>query len=50
MTTASQTFAVRYQAPYTGQWREQTFPTLDQAERMVAFYLSCGSPAQLVIR
>lgn len=41
-------YQVRYQVPYGDQqWRSQWFPTLAEAERMVAFYLSCGSPAHL---
>ena len=41
-------FKIRYFTPYQQQWREQTFPTLDEAKRMVEFYLSCGSPAELI--
>jgi len=41
-------YEVRYQVPYNAcEWRSQWFPTLDEAERMVAFYRSCGSPAHL---
>ncbi len=41
-------YEVRYRTPYGDQqWRSQWFPTLDEAERMVAFYISCGSPAHL---
>jgi hypothetical protein len=41
-------YEVRYQVPYNAcEWRSQWFRTLDEAERMVAFYLSCGSPAHL---
>lgn len=48
MQTTPKTFTVRYQTPYNScEWREQTFPTLDEAERMVSFYRSCGSPAHL---
>ena len=39
---------IRYFAPYGSGWREQWFPTLQEAERMIDFYLSCGSPAHLV--
>jgi hypothetical protein len=39
---------VRYQTPYNQtEWRSQWFPTLAEAERMVAFYLSCGSPSHI---
>ena len=41
-------FTIRYFTPYQQQWRTQSFPTLDEAQRMVQFYLSCGSPAELV--
>ena len=40
---------IRYQAPYNAcEWREQTFPTVEEADRMAAFYRSCGSPAEIV--
>jgi hypothetical protein len=42
------TFKIRYFTPYQQQWRTQSFSTLDEAKRMVEFYLSCGSPAELV--
>jgi len=39
---------VRYQTPYNQtEWRSQWFPTLDEAERMVTFYKSCGSPSHI---
>ena len=39
---------VRYQTPYGEcEWRSQWFPTLDEAERMVDFYRSCGSPSHI---
>jgi hypothetical protein len=41
-------FTIRYFTPYQQQWRTQSFPTLDEAQRMIQFYLSCGSPAELV--
>jgi len=42
-------FAIRFQSPYNAcEWRTQTFPTLVEAQRMVEFYRSCGSPAELV--
>jgi hypothetical protein len=41
-------YEVRYQTPYNAcEWRSQWFPTLAEAERMVEFYRSCGSPAHL---
>ena len=40
---------ITYQSPYNScQWRTQTFPTLKEAESMVNFYLSCGSPAHIL--
>jgi len=39
---------VRYQTPYNAcEWRSQWFPTLAEAERMVDFYRSCGSPSHI---
>ena len=41
-------FEVRYQTPYGEcEWRSQWFPTLEEAERMVDFYRSCGSPSHI---
>jgi hypothetical protein len=41
-------YEVRYQVPYNAcEWRSQWFSTLAEAERMVEFYRSCGSPAHL---
>ena len=42
-------YTITYQMPYNEcEWRTQSFSTLDEAERMIAFYQSCGSPAELV--
>ena len=42
-------YEVRYQTPYNQQeWRSQFFGTLQEAESMVVFYLSCGSKSYLV--
>lgn len=42
-------YEVRYQVPYNQcQWKSQWFNTLNEAERMVEFYLSCGSKSYLV--
>jgi hypothetical protein len=41
-------FEVRYQTPYNAcEWRSQWFTTLAEAQRMVEFYLSCGSPSHI---
>lgn len=39
---------IRYFSPYAQVWREQWFPTISEAEAMVEFYKSCGSPAHIV--
>jgi len=42
-------YEVRFQTPYNSQeWRSQWFNTLNEAERMVSFYLSCGSKSYIV--
>jgi hypothetical protein len=41
-------FEVRYQTPYNAcEWRSQWFKDLEEAERMVEFYRSCGSPSHI---
>ena len=48
-TSSKQMFTITYQVPYNNcEWRTQSFKTLAEAESMVAFYISCGSPAKLV--
>lgn len=42
----SEMFIIRYQTPYTQEWRTQSFSTFEEAKRMIEFYRSCGSPAQ----
>jgi hypothetical protein len=42
-------FTITYQSPYNScDWRTQTFNTKEEAERMIAFYRSCGSPAKFI--
>jgi hypothetical protein len=42
-------FQIKYQSPYNQcEWRTQSFTTKEEAQRMVDFYRSCGSPSQLV--
>jgi len=53
ISSTATTFRISYQVPYPSvglieEWRTQTFSTLDEAERMIKFYRSCGSPARLV--
>ena len=41
-------FEVRYQTPYNNcEWRSQWFRTLEEAQSMVDFYRSCGSPSHV---
>ena len=52
-TKMTTTFTIKYQVPYPSnglleEWRTQTFSTLNEAERMIKFYLSCGSPAKMI--
>ena len=44
----SQSFMIRVLRPYTQDWHFQSFSTMDEAQRMIQFYKSCGSPAELV--
>ena len=49
----STTFKIKYQVPYpaaglTEEWRTQTFSTMKEAQIMIKFYISCGSPAKFV--
>jgi hypothetical protein len=42
-------YKITYQVPYNNcEWRFQSFSTLDEANRMIEFYRSCGSPSKLV--
>lgn len=42
-------YTITYQMPYNEcEWRTKSFPTLDEAERMIEFYKLCGSPAKLL--
>lgn len=41
-------FSIRYFAPYSYQWYTQSFATLQEANRMITFYLSNGSSAYLI--
>lgn len=41
-------YEVTYQVPYGNQeWRSQFYTTKEEAESMVDFYRSCGSPAKI---
>ena len=53
ISSTATTFSITYQIPYPSvglveEWRTQTFSTLDEAERMIKFYRSCGSPARMI--
>lgn len=42
-------YQISYQVPYNNQeWRTQSFSTLEEAQSMVEFYISCGSPAKVI--
>lgn len=41
-------FTIYYINPYTDELRTQRFPTLEEAERQIAFYRSCGSKSGLI--
>lgn len=40
---------IRFFAPYGRGWCQQSFSTYAEAERMVAFYRSCGTQADIVV-
>ena len=42
-------YLIRYFRPYTQDWAMQSFKTEKEAQSMIQFYRSCGSPAELVI-
>jgi len=51
MPEMNQMYEVTYQVPYNDcEWRSQYFNTLQEAQSMVEFYRSCGSPAKLIER
>jgi hypothetical protein len=44
-------YQITYKVPYPSaglieEWRYQSFGTKEEAERMIEFYISCGSPAK----
>jgi len=41
-------FRIRFVKPYTEGVTEQSFRTREEAERMIAFYASCGTVARFV--
>lgn len=51
LSSMPEMYEVTYQVPYDNQeWRSQYFNTLKEAQSMVDFYRSCGSPAKLIER
>ena len=46
-TSSQNMYKITYQVPYNNcEWRYQTFNTKEEAQRMIEFYISCGSPAK----
>jgi hypothetical protein len=41
-------FNIQYLAPYSRTVRTQSFSSLEEALRMIAFYASCGTVARIV--
>jgi len=41
-------YRITYFQPYSQRWLFQTFSTLMEAQRMIDFYKSCGTPARFV--
>jgi hypothetical protein len=51
MPEMNQMYEVTYQVPYNDcEWRSQYFNTLQEAQSMIEFYRSCGSPVKLIER
>jgi len=53
ISSTATVFMIQYQVPYPSaglleEWRTQTFNSLNEAERMIKFYRSCGSPARMI--
>jgi len=42
-------FIIQFTRPYTGAVTTQSFPSRDDAERMIAFYASCGVHARFIL-
>jgi hypothetical protein len=50
-TSSQNMYQITYKVPYPSaglieEWRYQSFGTKEEAERMIEFYKSCGSPAK----
>ena len=41
-------FTITFFRPYYQDWVTQSFPTREEAEHMLSFYRSCGSPCRMV--
>ncbi len=53
ISSTATVFMIQYQVPYPSEglleeWRTQSFSTLNEAEKMIKFYRSCGSPAKMI--
>jgi len=38
---------IKFFSPYQQIWKTQQFKTIQEAQNMIAFYRSCGSPAMI---
>jgi hypothetical protein len=42
-------YTIKFQSPYNEcEWRTQSFTTIEEAERMIEFYKTCRTHAELV--
>jgi len=41
-------FVIKFTKPYTGTVTTQSFPSRDEAQRMIDFYASCGVRAEFL--
>ena len=41
-------YIIEYMSPYAHTMRRQAFDTLEQAQRMIIFYGTCGTLARLI--
>ena len=53
ISSTATVFMIQYQVPYPSaglleEWRTQSFSTMKEAQSMIQFYRSCGSPARMI--
>ena len=53
ISSTATVFMIQYQVPYPSaglleEWRTQSFSTMKEAQSMIQFYISCGSPARMI--